>query len=101
MRSCSYLRLIPNCLSGEVDIMPRTLAVCAAIFWIMGAACLTGCGNKEDNVSLDSSKTVHPKTPQQIQAIENNPHIPAQVKAMMLGHGGPPQAKGTTSAQKP
>jgi hypothetical protein len=81
--------------------MPKTLAVCAALFWIVGAAGLAGCSNKENNVELDSSKTVHPKTPQQIQAIENNPHIPAQVKAMMLGHGGPPPSKGTLPPTKP
>ena len=56
-----------------------------------------GCGTTDSNVQLDSRKTVHQKTPAEIQAIQNNPHIPPAVKARMLGqnNGAPPTAAKT------
>jgi hypothetical protein len=80
--------------------MLRKLAICAVALWGVSLIGLTGCGSKEDNVELDSRQTVHPKTPQQIQAIENNPNIPPGLKARLLGSGGgPPNAKGKSKTQ--
>lgn len=65
-------------------------AMASVLVWFCS---LAGCSfNKNANVQLDSSKTVHQKTPEQIQAIKDNPHIPDSVKAQMLGQSaGPPK----------
>ena len=79
--------------------MSRTLAVCAVGLWGASLLLLAGCAaNKNSNVQFDSRKTVHPKTPQQIEAIRNNPNMPASIKAQLLGQGGgPPYIKSGAS----
>ena len=73
----------------------KRFAVGALALLLVWPCCLTGCSvNKNANVQLDSSKTVHQKTPEQVQAIKDNPHIPDSVKAQMLGHSaGPPSGR--------
>ncbi len=74
--------------------MRRRSFTAYAVILIACFVTVPGCGNKNDNVQIDSNKSVHPKSPAQVQAIQNNPHIPAHIKAMMLGHNARPPMGG-------
>lgn len=79
--------------------MKKTIAMGAIAALAGGVLVLAGCRHPNDNVQLDSSKTVKPMTEERKTEIINNPNIPPGLKGMMLGKpGGPPQLKGAGGA---